>query len=73
MAEAPAIVEIPHFPEGKRLAVTTSWDDGTVHDRRLVLAANAKTAQNPGARAVWLKADGRLMEVPGGSTVPLAR
>lgn len=24
------------WPDGKRLALTTSWDDGTIHDRRLV-------------------------------------
>lgn len=33
-------VEIPMFPGGKRVAVTTSWDDGTIHDRRLVAAFN---------------------------------
>jgi peptidoglycan/xylan/chitin deacetylase (PgdA/CDA1 family) len=28
------------WPEGKRVAFTTSWDDGTVHDRRLVETLN---------------------------------
>ncbi len=29
-------VEIPPFPGNKRIAFTTSWDDGTVEDRRVV-------------------------------------
>jgi len=33
-------IEIPLFPQGKRIAVTTSWDDGTIHDRPLVAAMN---------------------------------
>ena len=40
MSNAPARVEMPQFPGNKRLAVTTSWDDGTVHDRRLVAFLN---------------------------------
>jgi peptidoglycan-N-acetylglucosamine deacetylase len=36
----PARIEIPAFPRGKRIAVTTSFDDGTVHDRRTVRAFN---------------------------------
>ena len=40
MSAAPERVELPPFPAGKRLAVTTSWDDGTVHDRPLVAALN---------------------------------
>ncbi|HAU37728.1 MAG TPA: polysaccharide deacetylase [Phycisphaerales bacterium] len=38
---APKKVEIPLFPRGKRIAVTTSWDDGLVFDRRIVEAFNA--------------------------------
>ncbi len=37
---APSRIEIPMFPQGKRIAVTTSWDDGTVHDRRVVAGLN---------------------------------
>lgn len=37
---APARIEIPAFPAGKRIALTTSWDDGTVHDRRIVESFN---------------------------------
>lgn len=36
----PKRIEIPQFPGGKRLAVTTSFDDGVVHDRRVVQAFN---------------------------------
>jgi peptidoglycan/xylan/chitin deacetylase (PgdA/CDA1 family) len=32
----PARIEIARFPGNKRFAVTMSWDDGTVEDRRLV-------------------------------------
>ena len=37
---APRRIEISPFPGHKKLAVTTSWDDGTVHDRRVVKAFN---------------------------------
>ena len=40
MSEAPKRIEIPPFPGGKRIAVTTSWDDGRVYDRRVVEAMN---------------------------------
>ncbi|MGB8355960.1 MAG: polysaccharide deacetylase family protein [Chthoniobacteraceae bacterium] len=33
-------IEISPFPLGKRIAVTTSFDDGAVHDRRVVQAFN---------------------------------
>jgi len=38
---APARIEICRFPAGKRIAVTTSFDDGHTFDRRLVEAFNA--------------------------------
>lgn len=34
-------IEIPMFPNGKRLAFTTSWDDGTIHDRQMVALLNS--------------------------------
>ena len=37
---APKRVEISQFPGNRRLAVTTSWDDGTIHDRPLVAFMN---------------------------------
>ena len=33
-------IEITPFPGDKRIAVTTSWDDGRVYDRRVVAAFN---------------------------------
>lgn len=36
----PRRVEIPLFPQGKRIAVTTSFDDGVVEDRRVIAAFN---------------------------------
>ncbi len=33
-------VEIPPYPAGKRMAVTTSFDDGVVQDRRVIKAFN---------------------------------
>lgn len=36
----PDRVEITRFPEGKRIAVTTSFDDGQTFDRRIVAAFN---------------------------------
>lgn len=36
----PKRIEIPFFPEGKRIAVTTSFDDGHTFDRRVVAAFN---------------------------------
>jgi peptidoglycan/xylan/chitin deacetylase (PgdA/CDA1 family) len=33
-------IEILPFPDDKRIAVTTSWDDGRVYDRRIVAAFN---------------------------------
>ena len=41
MATIPSRIEIPRFPGGKRLAVTTSFDDGLTFDRRIVTAFNA--------------------------------
>ncbi|MDF3059850.1 MAG: polysaccharide deacetylase [Rariglobus sp.] len=38
---APARIEICRFPAGKRIAVTTSFDDGHTFDRRVVDAFNA--------------------------------
>jgi len=37
---APLRIEIPLFPGGKRIAVTTSFDDGHTFDRRIVAAFN---------------------------------
>jgi len=39
-ASTPARIEIPPFPGGKRLAVTTSFDDGVLQDRRVVESFN---------------------------------
>lgn len=36
----PSRVTIPRFPDGKRIAVTFSFDDGHTHDRRIVEAFN---------------------------------
>jgi peptidoglycan/xylan/chitin deacetylase (PgdA/CDA1 family) len=36
----PSRVEIPQFPGGKRIAVTTSFDDGHTFDRKIVEAFN---------------------------------
>ena len=38
--KTPLRIEIPSFPGGKRLAVTTSFDDGLTFDRRIVEAFN---------------------------------
>lgn len=38
--KTPRRIEIPSFPGGKRLAVTTSFDDGLTFDRRIVQAFN---------------------------------
>ncbi|HBC88766.1 MAG TPA: polysaccharide deacetylase [Lentisphaeria bacterium] len=38
--KAPSRVEIPSFPNGKRIALTTSFDDGVVQDRRVVKSFN---------------------------------
>ena len=40
MTPAPSRVEIARFPGNKRFAVTFSWDDGTIEDRRLVATMN---------------------------------
>jgi len=40
MTKIPARVEIPPFPLGKRMAVTTSFDDGDEGDRRIIAAFN---------------------------------
>lgn len=40
MSSIPTRIEIPEFPEGKRIALTTSWDDGRVYDRWVVSAFN---------------------------------
>ncbi len=40
MTPAPKRVEICKFPGNKRIAFTTSWDDGVVEDRRLVKLFN---------------------------------
>ncbi len=39
--------------------------------KRMVIAANRKLAYNPSSIPVWLKADGKLILVPGGATVAL--
>ena len=39
--------------------------------QRIVIAANRATAFNPSAQPVTLKADGRLLDVPGGQTISL--
>lgn len=41
MNNTPKRVEVARFPGGKRLAVTFSFDDGVVHDRRVVEFFNA--------------------------------
>jgi peptidoglycan/xylan/chitin deacetylase (PgdA/CDA1 family) len=41
MTAVPKRIELPLFPGGKRIAVTTSWDDGRVYDRWVVEALNA--------------------------------
>lgn len=41
MSDVPKRIEIPQFPGGKRIAFTTSWDDGRVYDRWVVKAFNA--------------------------------
>ena len=38
--QIPPRIEPTQFPGGKRLAVTTSFDDGVVHDRRVIAAFN---------------------------------
>jgi len=40
MTKIPARIEITAFPKGKRIAVTTSFDDGDECDRRIVAAFN---------------------------------
>ena len=40
MADAPKRVEISKYPNGKKKAFTTSWDDGVVEDRRVVALFN---------------------------------
>ena len=40
MSTAPKRIEVPAFPGGKRICVTTSWDDGRVYDRWVVAAFN---------------------------------
>ena len=40
MSTIPNRIEIPAFPRGKRVAVTTSWDDGQVYDRWVVDVLN---------------------------------
>lgn len=40
MTTAPCRIEIPLFPGNRRIALTSSWDDGTIHDRRLVEILN---------------------------------
>ena len=72
--KTPRRIEIPSFPGGKRLAVTTSFDDGlTLAVRqRVVIAANRASAFNPSGMPVTLKLDDRLFDVPAGQTVSLA-
>ena len=41
VSPVPARIEICRFPAGKRIAVTTSFDDGHTFDRRVVEAFNA--------------------------------
>ncbi len=41
MHTAPKRIELPLFPAGKRIAVTTSWDDGRAYDRWVVAELNA--------------------------------
>lgn len=40
MSSSPKRIEIPPFPGGKRIAFTTSWDDGRVYDRWVVKGFN---------------------------------
>lgn len=39
--QTPRRIEIPRFPGGKRIALTTSFDDGDTCDRKIVAAFNA--------------------------------
>ena len=41
LGRAPARIELARFPGGRRVALTTSFDDGHVYDRRIVEAFNA--------------------------------
>jgi len=38
--KVPSRIEITPYPQGKRIAVTTSWDDGHTFDRRIVESFN---------------------------------
>ena len=42
MTEAPKRVELARFPGNKRFAVTMSWDDGVIEDRRLIAFMNER-------------------------------
>lgn len=67
----PTRIEIPAFPGGKRIAVTTSWDDGRVYDRWVVELFNhlgLKGAFNPSALPVSLMVNGALCEAAPGLT-----
>jgi peptidoglycan/xylan/chitin deacetylase (PgdA/CDA1 family) len=51
----PSRVEIPKFPNNKRIAVTTSFDDGVIHDRRVIEAFNEW-----GLKGTWNLNSGRF-------------
>lgn len=40
LQQTPSRIEIPTFPQNKRIAFTSSWDDGPVDDRELVELLN---------------------------------
>jgi peptidoglycan/xylan/chitin deacetylase (PgdA/CDA1 family) len=60
----PNRIEIPKFPNNKRIAVTTSFDDGVIHDRRVVDAFNQW-----GLKATWNLNSGHFLK-PDGNHVP---
>jgi hypothetical protein len=67
-------VELAPFFGDRRIALTTSWDDGRVYDRRLVAAFNEwglKGTFNPSALQVTLRVGKQRVEVPAGQTIPL--
>ncbi len=39
-SKTPSRIEIPSFPNGKRIALTTSFDDGVIQDRKVIKAFN---------------------------------
>lgn len=65
---APSRIEICRFPEGKRIAVTTSFDDGQTFDRRIVEAFNAW-----GLKATFNLNSGKLQRTGGPAVESVSR